>query len=329
MTLQNYLGIGAFSTPPATRRGSKNSGANHALRHNPPRIKLLPVVKPKYVLDFKLIKDQINRLLESVPNKLELEWPKSRTASSDPAFLVLLGTANIVSNTFKAIRLLCSDKSQDWRLRPEMALVVPTLARTILDALYICIFLFKDLPSRADWYVCSGWKELAEYIDRARRDYASDPDWAEYLIDADTNLASLAKLIAKPPDELRRTRWWPTPHKMNSSTKSPTTAAFFGYLNDWFYREFSQVSHGSLPGLIHTVGALRDLAKGEAAKLEQLRGYYSMRAVMLLITFYSEIEAELTIGVTSDLKYVWQMLIQHNPFAKEIYDRRGYANRLT
>ena len=176
------------------------------------------MVGPKYVLDFKLIKDQVDRLLESVPNKLEREWPKSRTASSDPAFLVLVGTTSMVSNTFGAIRLLCSDKSHDWRLRPEMALVVPTLARTILDALYTCIFLFEDLPSRADWYVCSGWRELAEYIDRARRDYGSDLDWTEYLINAETNLTKMAQLIAKPPEELRTTRWWPTPQQMKSST---------------------------------------------------------------------------------------------------------------
>lgn len=116
---------------------------------------------------------------------------------------------------------------------------------------------------------------------------------------------------------------------MDRFTKNPATAAFFGYLNDWFYREFSQVSHGSLPGLIHTVGALRDLAKGHTEKLEQLRGYHAMQVLMLLTTFYSEVEGELTIGVASDLKYVWEMLIQHNPFAKEIYDRRRYASRLT
>jgi hypothetical protein len=116
---------------------------------------------------------------------------------------------------------------------------------------------------------------------------------------------------------------------MNSFTKNPATAAFFGYLNDWFYREFAQVSHGSPPGLIHTVGALRDLGKGDTAKIEHLRGYHFMQVVMLLTTFYSEVQGELTIGVASDLKYVWEMLIQHNPFAKEIYDRRAYASRLT
>jgi hypothetical protein len=165
------------------------------------------MLKPKYILDFKLIKDQIDRLLQSVPNKLEREWPKSRTPPSDPAFLALVGTTSMASDTFRAIRFPLLGKISRLAHRPEMALVVPTLVRTMLDALYTCIFLFEDLPSRADWYVCSGWRELAEYIDRARRDYGSDPDWAEYLIDADATLADLAQLIAKRPDELRSTRW--------------------------------------------------------------------------------------------------------------------------
>jgi hypothetical protein len=53
-----------------------------------------------------------------------------------------------------------------------------------------------------------------------------------------------------------------------------------------------------------------------------------MQVVVLRITLYSEIEAELKIGVSGDLKYVWEMLKQHFPFANEIYDRRQYASRL-
>jgi hypothetical protein len=74
------------------------------------------MLKPKYILDFKLIKDQIDRLLQSVPNKLEREWPKSRTPPSDPAFLALVGTTSMASDTFRAIRFLCSEKSPDWHI---------------------------------------------------------------------------------------------------------------------------------------------------------------------------------------------------------------------
>ncbi len=208
-----------------------------------------------------------------------------------------------------------------------MALAVPPLARTILDALYTCIFLFEDLPTRAEWYMCSGWRELAEYIDRAKRDYGSDPVWMEYFAVADPALANLMNLIGKPASELRGTKWWPTPPQMKGSVKDPSTAAFFGYLDDWFNREFSQISHLSLPGLIHSAGALLDRADGEE-KIEQMRGYHFMQVVMLLISLYSEVEAELKIGVAGDLKYVWEMLNQHYPFAKELYDGRGYASRL-
>jgi hypothetical protein len=129
-----------------------------------------------------------------------------------------------------------------------MALAIPPLARTITDALYECMFLFEDLPTRADWYMCAGWRELAEYVDRAKRDYGSDPGWAEYLPQVDRSLSTISSLIGKSETELRQTERWPTPpqmRKMKSRVK-PTTAAFFEYLDDWYYREFSQISHGTL-----------------------------------------------------------------------------------
>ena len=53
------------------------------------------MMKPKYVLDYTLVKEQIDRLLQSVPNKLEREW----VAPTTPAFLVLLGTVTTIGNT--------------------------------------------------------------------------------------------------------------------------------------------------------------------------------------------------------------------------------------
>jgi hypothetical protein len=110
--------------------------------------------------------------------------------------------------------------------------------------------------------------------------------------------------IGKSEAELRSTEWWPTPPQMKKRVNDSATAAFFAYLDDWYYREFSQISHGTLPGLIHTAGALRDLAKGKTSKVEEARGYHMMQVVILLITLYSEVEAELKIGVSSDLRYV-------------------------
>lgn len=44
---------------------------------------------------------------------------------------------------------------------------------------------------------------------------------------------------------------------------------------------------------------------GETGKLEQVRGYQFMQVVILLVSLYSEVEAEVKIGVANHLNYVW------------------------
>lgn len=285
-------------------------------------------MKPKYNLDYKLIGEQLDRLLQSVINKIELEWPRMTPPPSQAAFTVLAGTLRVIRNTFKTIRFLCSEKSADYRHRPELALSVPPLARTMVDALYTFVFLFEDLPARSEWYVCSGWRELAEYLDRSQRDYGSNPDWAEYLGEAWPKLGKLQATTGKSAVDLRKTPWWPTPPQMKKSAKKAETKDFFQYLDDWYYREFSSASHLSLPGLIQSAAPLIDPNDGDE-KIEQMRGYYFMQATILLVALYSEVEAETKIGVSNDLRYLWTMLMEHYPFAKEIYERRKYETRVT
>ena len=284
------------------------------------------MIEAKYTLDYKLIGTQIDRLLESVINKTEREWPKSSQPPTNETYTVVIGTLRSVANTFKTVRFLCADKSPDWRHRPEIALSTPPLIRTILDSFYTIIFLFEDARPRAEWYIHSGWRELAEYADRVKCDYGSDPVWKEYLDETVPRLEQFRTMIGKSESDLRKTKWWPTPPQMKNFALRPDTAKFFEYLSDWYYKEFSAVSHLSLPGLIQSVGPLM---KGiDVAKIEQLRRYYFMQVTILLIAIYSEIEAELRLGVAADLKYVWQILDQHYPFAKEIYQRRNYGSRI-
>jgi hypothetical protein len=284
------------------------------------------MIEAKYTLDYKLIETQIDRLLESVFNKTEREWPKSSQPPTNETYTVVVGTLRSVANTFKTIRFLCADKSPDWRHRPEIALSTPPLIRTILDSFYTIIFLFEDARARAEWYMHSGWRELAEYVDRVKRDYGSDPVWKEYLDETVPRLEELRIMIGRSESELRNTIWWPTPPQMKNFAR-PANVKFFEYLRDWYYKEFSAVSHLSLPGLIQSVAPI--MRGVDVAKVEQLRGYYFMQVTILLMAIYCEIEAELTLGVSADLKYVWQMLHQHYPFAKEIYQHRNYDSRIS
>lgn len=92
---------------------------------------------------------------------------------------------------------------------------------------------------------------------------------------------------------------------MKAGAKNSVTKTFFAYLDDWYYLEFSQVSHGTLPGLTQTAGALRERAKGQSTRLEVQRDYNLMRVMIILITMYSEIEGKIKIGIIGDLIYVW------------------------
>ncbi len=285
------------------------------------------MIEAKYTLDYKLIGTQIDRLLESVVNRAEREWPKSSDPPTNEAYTVMIGTLRSVANTFKTVRYLCAEKSPDWRHRPELALATPPLVRTILDSFYTVVFVFEDIRPRSEWYMHSGWRELAEYVDRVKRDYGSDPVWKEYLDETVPRLEQLRIMIGRPESELRKTIWWPTPPQMKNFALRADTIKFFEYLRDWYYKEFSAVSHLSLPGLIQSVTPL--MQGVDVAKVEQLRGYYFKQVTILLMAIYSEFEAELTPGVSADLKYVWQMLHQHYPFAKEIYQHRNYDSRLS
>ncbi len=94
-------------------------------------------------LDFALLRERLDNLYQAVHNKLEREWP----VSLDPtgALPVLLrGFVLLSANTFKSVRYLCADHPPDANRRPEYALSVPPLARTLMDTLFNIVFLFEN-----------------------------------------------------------------------------------------------------------------------------------------------------------------------------------------
>ena len=107
---------------------------------------------------------------------------------------------------------------RDWRHRPEFVLSVPTLVRSIADTLCNFIFLFEDLPARAERFMASGYREAAEMLERAKRDYPSSPDWRKYVADSEERLRALGHQIGKPAEELLATNYWPTPPQMKVQT---------------------------------------------------------------------------------------------------------------
>jgi hypothetical protein len=86
---------------------------------------------------------------------------------------------------------------------------------------------------------------------------------------------------------------------------------FFKYLEDWFYRELSQETHLTLPGLVKR-GSLLDAAEKNTPNsdehLEQYRAVQATMAFVLMLAICSELEHYFRFGLRDRLLVMWHML---------------------
>jgi hypothetical protein len=111
---------------------------------------------------------------------------------------VLRGVLSTSWMTYSAVRFLCAKReTRGWQ--PELAVCVPPMSRTILDAVFLVVFMFEDLPSRIAWYYNAGMDEYERDYERHFKRYGAAPTWAEWL-------QSRRLLIAAGPASLGFTR---------------------------------------------------------------------------------------------------------------------------
>ncbi|HEV7920010.1 MAG TPA: hypothetical protein VGR02_04380 [Thermoanaerobaculia bacterium] len=282
-------------------------------------------------LDFELIRQPLDSLAVATVNKIDREWPAS--IDRHPATKIVLRLLIAISeNTYRTIRYFSAEKPPDGARKLQYTLSAPPLARTILDALFTVVFLFEDLHERTSWYVRAGWREMEEKRSRFQSAYGSEPSWHEYLSSYGAVVAEDRELWSISDAEiadLKRLKYWPTPGKMSEACASEERRKYLRYLNDWFYRELSQDSHLSWPGLWRRGGyfLFPKPSNEERTILEKVRSDNLSIAVILLLALISEIELELRLGLADRAKYVWGILVPYAGEAKEIYDLR-YNGRL-
>lgn len=271
-------------------------------------------------------------LLTAAGNKLDREWPAKWVNEGKAAFL-LPSLARTVENTFHTIKVLSADKPTPPITR-EDALSVGPLARTILDSLFLIIFLFDDLPGRATWYFKGGWREMWEEQQMLLATYGGDANWKEWLDlrqkILDEWVTRLGLSATEAADPTKHLRYWPTPGRMiRDGNTSPQRIALMKYLDEWYYGDLSSESHLSLPGLVMRSMALdRDQDQRiRDWRLDKQRSDNMLRATVLATAFVSEIDIECRYGFADRLKYVWGVLAGYFNLAKDLYDR-WYASRL-
>lgn len=202
-------------------------------------------------INFSVFTDPLDQLVQATLNKIEREWPADREAHSATGMILrmLVGVSN---NTYRTMRYFCADIPSDPSRKLEYSVSAAPLARTILDALFTVVFLGENLTERPAWFLRAGWRELHEKAARMRAQYGVLPSWTEYLQEFEEMVAAERARWGISDDQAanpRQVSYWPTPAKMIPAATETETKEYLQYLNDWFYRELSQDSHLSWPGL--------------------------------------------------------------------------------
>ncbi len=278
-------------------------------------------------LDFKVIGEPLKSLAEATINKVEREWPKY--FRHIPGAQVLFRLLTLVAvTTYETTKYFCAETPEDPARKISFASSAPPLLRSLLDEIYAVVFIGEEMESRVAWYYRAGWREMAERYALYKERYSEEPAWGKWLEDYGRYLEWTRAdwgITDTEAGDLKSIPRWPIPSKMaRNRGLSEDSKKLFEYLEAWFYRELSQETHLSYPGLAHRGSTFlrgRDdpLKENEwRKKRSDAAGY----AIVLLLAFLSEVNSLCGFDLDEKCLYLWGVLKEYFPIADELYGER-------
>lgn len=278
-------------------------------------------------LDFNVIGEHLRSLAEATINKLEREWP-DRFAHIEGAQVLFRLLTILAATTFETIKYFCADKREDPFRKISFVSSSPPLLRSMVDGIYTVVFLGEDLEKRVPWYYQAGWREIAERHATYEVRYGADEAWKEWLENQREFLQATRVewgVTEHDAGNLKSIGRWPTPGQMTRVKEiSPESKKFFEYLEAWFYRELSQQTHLTFPGLSYRGGTFLRKKDDPLRESEWLKkrsdsvGY----AVVLLLAFLTEINHLGRFELDQRIAFLWGVLREYFGVAEELLTER-------
>jgi hypothetical protein len=288
------------------------------------------IVPEGETLNFGDIRAELDTLLEAVSNTLEREWPHGYGAVDSPA--IVIGHYRVCLIAFKTLRYFCADtpavEPNRW---PEFVVSAPPLVRSMLDALANIVYIFENLAARTVELAKRGWKEDHERAERYRARYGNDAAWTAYFAELAAEEPRVRELLAIEHAEMQQLRRWPSLGKMISATDrdrlgDDSRREFLTYLNDLFYREFSEDAHLSPPGLYRRSDVLlverRLWTNRQREAVADKRTHALMTAMGLMFAISAEFSHDLRLGLNERIVRLWTRVNFYSSILKELYEQR-------
>jgi hypothetical protein len=288
------------------------------------------------ILPYGAISPEFENLLQATINKVDREWPQKWRDYPGAAFIVE-SCARVCWNTHLTVKYVCATEPPRPERRPEFALSIVPVIRSLADTVFLLVYLFEAIPERTALYLKGGWREWAEELSRAKKAYGDDPDWKEWLegfkrgLEANRVTSGISEDEAKNPASLP---FWPIPSRMlKDKALSDRALVFLNHVNDWHYRSFSSYTHLSLPGLVMRSSGLKPTSNEEEERIrvwrvDKQRSDAIGAGLLLNLAAMSEVDAACSFGLHTRLRYIWTVLNGYYGMAKDFYSLR-YDQLLT
>jgi hypothetical protein len=292
-------------------------------------------LKPLVAFDVGLIQSRLDGVLLNVDRDLQrLIVAAGRARNGDLVRqLTLLNVMNrIASNSYAALCFLMVEEG-DSRRRKNFALVIPPVNRQLMDLLFTLVYIRDDFSARSLTYERAGYRAFKEEYEMYRSRWGGLPEWKPFFADQKTVLRQMAKplrITLADKRNLNRIPRWKGPFKL--SKEKTASQPFLKWMEKWLYGDTSAEAHLTGIGLFSVSPfLLADLADEEIKHIIKTRAilqYHARhfsRTVMTVLAIATEIDAQFKLNNHTAIAYIWRILIEYAPDAKDMYEARYEA----
>jgi hypothetical protein len=294
---------------------------------------MVKVVRGGNTLSYKVLQPKLKTLIEFYQNKIDREGVSA--INHDAARVTYLNFVRHLRYTYSSILYLCAEEPPDPDRKAEFTLVLSPLLRSICEVVILCAIFRESTAPKLDRYVEGGLHEAIVNLERVSETFGDDPDWKEAIEYYAAGVARRKSLANK--DHIKTSKDVKLfPHfgqimglvrkGKASDYISNEDGKYLLYLDAWFYKLLSRLSHMSFEGLLELGGGFSTFEDKELAPeaLKYSRSITIFIALTLLLAAFSEIEATLRLESfgQESLSYLWVVVGESFPEAKNLYDMR-------